>query len=213
MDGDEFDLKRALSSHPLPDGVDDVQMNVEEIATAFSVSTNTVSKWLKLPGFPVVEHGTNGRAYVLKLSHVWAYRHWQDEREQRASEQVKRSQAQLSMHLLGMNDDGRAQIDPTTFKQVVAAERERMITERMRRNLVQVEDVHALLDDLVGIFRGAVNGFGDRLERELSLTASEVTAVQDAVDDMLNEIADCIERSGMDAGGTAETSVQNMVML
>jgi hypothetical protein len=212
MDGDEFDLERALSSHPLPDSVNDVKMNVEEIAGTFRVSTNTVSKWLKLPGFPVVEHGTNGRAYVLKLSHVWAYRHWQDEREQRASEQVKRSQSQMAMHLLGVDGKRQANLDPVTYKQMVAAERERMVTERMRRMLVQVEDVHALLDDLVGIFRGAVNGFGDRLERELSLTASEVTAVQDAVDDMLNEIADCIERSGMDAGGTAETSVQNMVM-
>ena len=67
-------LAEMLMRHPLPAGVLDADCNQEQIAMALGTTVNTVARWIKQDGMPVAQHGGNGRAYILRLSHCWAWR-------------------------------------------------------------------------------------------------------------------------------------------
>lgn len=57
------ELRSMLERYPLPKGVQDADMNQEEIAQALNTTVNTIAKWIRQDEMPVVQQGGNGKAY------------------------------------------------------------------------------------------------------------------------------------------------------
>lgn len=199
-------LQVLLDSHPLPAGVDDADLSMEGVAAAFSVSANTVGKWAKA-GMPCIEQGGNGQAYVLRLSHCWAWRKEQTVQETAKAE--KEQQAINQMQMAFLNTDGEA---PTTM-----TARERKLNSdadfaqsraaQARRQLIPLDDVVEILDAVCKAVRNGIEALPDRLERELDLKSEEVMLVERAGNDTLNTIARIIEE-----GQLEEREIGDMTM-
>lgn len=205
--GASADLVALVVRYPLPPGVDDLDMSQSDVAQAFNVSTNTVGAWVKrsisaldwsrdmLDTVPVIEIGGQGRAYVLRLSHVWAWYHArQDETEQR--KRAARStiaQVQAAFLNLGDAEDGGDTITPKMQRELAEADILRQKAEQGRRRLVQLVEVVELFESVFAIVRDSLEGMPDRLERELALKPEQVEMVDRVKDDILNAMADRIE--------------------
>lgn len=200
------DLAAVLGQFPLPAGVPDEDMNQAEIAGAFNVSVNTVGKWVSrsvqcqewsraAPSFlPVIETGGMGRAYVLRMSHVWAWK--QFEASERAARDRHISDAQMRMQAAFLN------LDLNSSEPVLSPDQRRKIAEadlmvsraaKERRQLVRLVEVVELMENVMTIVRNGVEGMPDRLERELSLKPEQLDLVRRVSDDILHGIAQQIE--------------------
>ena len=181
------DLRPALAAHPLPDGVSDADMNQDEIAAAFQKSVNTVSKWTK-QGMPFVEEGGPGRSYVYRLSHCWAW--FQAQRARDESQARHNAQQVASLQALFYGIDTTAQpgavLDPKQRREMAQADLAFHQAARLRRSRVPIADVVDLCEGLLVAAREAFDGLADRLERELSLNAAQLVAVQRAGADAIN---------------------------
>lgn len=200
------DLAAVLAQFPLPAGVPDEDMNQAEIAGAFNVSVNTVGKWVSrsvqcqdwqrsAPGFlPVIETGGPGRAYVLRMSHVWAWR--QFEAHERAARDRHISDAQMRMQaaFLNMDLDGSEPVlSPDQRRKIAEADLMVSRAAKERRQLVRLVEVVEVLESVLSIVRNGVEGMPDRLERELSLRPEQLDLVRRVGDDILHGIAQQIE--------------------
>ena len=120
------DLAELLVRYPLPPGVPDVAMNQAELATTLQVSTNTVGKWAQRsllcsewrddpsPFLPVTEVGGQGRAYVFRLSHVYAWQAHRRDLDAARSNAVRHAQTALQASFLGLDpiDASTETLDP-----------------------------------------------------------------------------------------------------
>lgn len=187
------DLAPLLRAHPLPAMVSDADMNQEEIAQAFGTTVNTVAKWIR-EGMPVAQVGGNGRAYVLRLSHCWA---WRKSREAEAAQRSRHNEAQISLlraEMLGVEiDSPAAQMSAKERRELAEADMRWSEAQRRRRQLVPLPDVLELLESLGKIVRDGLEAMPDRLEREIDLSPSQVSAVARIGSDLLTAWADCIE--------------------
>ena len=86
-------LRSMLERFPMPKGVQDADMNQEEIAQALNTTVNTIAKWIKQDDMPVVQQGGNGKAYILRLSHCYA---WKKARDAADSQKVQHNKAQIN---------------------------------------------------------------------------------------------------------------------
>lgn len=204
------DLEELLAAHPLPDGVDDADMNMDEVAQAFNVSGNSVSKWIKA-GMPVVQTGGNGQAYILRLSHCWAWRADDQRRETEKSNHNKKAIQQLQMSFLNLEGDDPSNVmDHKTRKLMSEADFAQSRAAQARRQLVPLEEVQSLLETLCTEMRESIEGMPDLLERELSLDAQQLEQVQVLGNDILNNMAKRIaaaELEEKDIGDMGTTSM------
>lgn len=200
------DLTAVLAQFPLPAGVPDEDMNQAEIAGAFNVSVNTVGKWVSrsivcqswardAAGFlPVIETGGPGRPYVLRLSHVWAWK--QLEQHERAARDRKVSDAQMRMQAQFLNldlDASEPSLSPDQRRKIAEADLMVSRAAKERRQLVRLSEVVEVLESVLSIVRNGVEGMPDRLERELSLKPEQLDLVRRVGDDILRGIAQQIE--------------------
>lgn len=189
------ELAEMLHRFPLPETILDADMNQEEIAQAFGSTVNTVSKWIR-EGMPVAQTGGNGRAYVLRLSHCWA---WRKAREADAEKRNRHNENQISMlraEFLGVEvHDPAAQLSAKERRELAEADMRWSEAQMRRRRLVPLEDVVELLESLGKIVRDGLESMPDRLERELDLTPAQVAAVGNIGADILSGIADRIEEA------------------
>lgn len=182
-----------LRRHPLPEGVEDADMNRGQLAQAFGVSTNTIDKW-RVDGMPVEQEGTNGTSYVFRLSHCWAWREARVADERAVKAAGDNSAHQLRMHFLGIKeDDGRVVLSASQRIAELEAELKFNKAARDRRELIHVAEVEPLLGSLMGEFRAGVQGLPDWAERELGLTPAQVTTMIAYCDEILNGTAKRIE--------------------
>lgn len=186
-----------LRRFPLPEGVDDNDLNKEQLARALKVSVNTVDKWV-MDGMPVVQDGTNGRAYVLRLSECWA---WRQAREAEASAQMEaaeRSVQAMRLELIGgaLGDTEQA-LSPKERKEIYAAEHAYMMAARARGELVHLAEVQELLEVILSAVRDGSDALADRLARDCGLEGEIIEHVVVICDDMLKDIRSKIEERAL----------------
>jgi len=202
-------LSAMLDRYPLADGILDADMNQEEMAAALSTSVNTIGKWIRNEGMPVVEGGGPGRPYVLRLSHCFAWRMAvvEDERQRKEHNARQAARVQATFLNIDVEDPGAAM---STKDRKMAAEADILMNKarHMRRNLVEMHEVAELIESLMITAREGFQGFADTLERELGLTPPQVELVQRKANDALNKMADDIEQAELVERDVPEQEVQ-----
>jgi phage terminase Nu1 subunit (DNA packaging protein) len=207
------ELRAMVARHPLPDGVPDADMSQTEIALALDVSANTVGKWLMLPDFPVAERGGQGRAHVLRLSHVWAWRHDRAAQEEDRRAQNQTAIAALQASMLNLDAPGEQGLTAKQVKEIAQADLVHSQASVQRRRLVRLEEVIELIEGIMKATRDGVEAMPDRLERELGLTPAQLEKVSAIGDDILNRIADQIEAAELNERGVTDVEIPQGVMI
>lgn len=202
-----------LVEHPLPDHIPDMDVNMSEVATVFSVSTNTVKSWLTDPldPMPCVEKGSNGREYVLRLSWCWA---WRQKREAVEAERAGKLALLQSSLFNGSVDDANAGLSSKQIKETAEAALTHAKAARERGRLAQMNDVYQLLERLMVLFRNGALGMPDRLERELGLSPAQTRQVERAMEELLSglqiEIEDDVLGHAFEANFEMDPQLVNM---
>ncbi len=191
------------NKYPLPEGVTDAVVNMTQLAHAFNVSTNTVSKWVAR-GLPVLTKGENGQAYEFQLSECWAWYQGRQEEARRKKEEGDRAAQQMAMAFL--NDDAATEDDgwlsPREIRELTEAHIKRNQLDEQRGRLVRAERVSRLLEDIVIIFGSGLDTLPDWAEREFGLTNDQVDRMQKRVDQIRIDMRLRIEREAL--GNSAE---------
>lgn len=189
----EKDVERLVGEFPLPEGVEDVVMNREEMAEAMAVSINTISKWIT-QGMPVLQQGENGKAYELQLSQCWAWRQASRRADDIRSKAVKNAQAQLRLAIVGgAAGDTIDGLEPRQKKEIYEAQ---MMQEQFlshRNSLMKRDDVRELLTDLLALTRDTLEAAPDRVERIEAMPPKSVQAFADLVEELIGELRMRIE--------------------
>lgn len=198
-DGSVLDVAR----WPLPAGVEDGVVNRSQLAKAFSVSENTVTKWIG-QGMPVLTEGQNGVSYELMLSHCWAWRMWRDDKAKAAKDKGDQIAAQAALAFLNLGDDAPEDGQPMTAAETRAwaeAEFHRNKVAEQRGDLVRVGRVRQTMEDILVGFGTALDTLPDWAEMEFGLPPDQVQALQDRADGIRSEARQVIERL-LGAGAT-----------
>ena len=182
----------ALADHPLPAGVSDATMNLEELASAMGVSVNTTSKWAK-SGMPLLQEGRAGRAYEVRLSHAFAWHNWAKAAEAARKSEANGAAAAMQAALFNLADG--PVLTHKDRKEVAQADIEWSRAKRERRQLVPLQEVVDLMGDIMTIVREGIETLPDRLERELGLNPDQVKRAIIAGRDTLDECATRIEEA------------------
>lgn len=202
-------LREIIERYPLPHGVMDADCNQEEIAQALNTTVNTVAKWIKQDGMPVAQAGGNGRPYVLRLSHCWAWRRAREAEIDLRSRHNKAQVAALQASFLGLEvNDPQAEMTPQQRKEAAMADIAWSKAAHMRRQLVPLGDVVDLYESIARIVRDGIEAMPDRLERELSLKPEQVQAVVRAGADILRAMTDRIEEEELRERDVPDVEVQ-----
>ncbi len=171
--------------------------SLEETAAFFGLSTPTMKRLVQQDGFPIVEKGSNGRAYKLDLRAVKA---WMDaEEEQREQMEAERAALddQLRLELLGPDQlpdgAGEVRLSPKARADALKAELAKVQLARMRRELVSAEEMQFRIIDLFKMIRDRLRLLPEELARELGLDDDATNTALGLVDDFLNDLADKFE--------------------
>lgn len=184
--------KALVARYPLPQGVQDVLVNKNQLAAALDVSTTTVDKWLVLPDgerIPWVERGTNGRSYVFRLSVAYAWRRDRDAAEEAARKVADDAVAQMRLDLLGgsVQDQARAALSPKEQAEALKVEKEWILAAAARREFIRADEVAEAFEAAFSTIRDGLDAAPDRLARELSLGGAEVEAMTGILDEILRD--------------------------
>lgn len=203
------DLQLVLDRFPLPGGIQDADCNQEEIAQALNTTVNTVAKWIRQDGMPVAQQGGNGKAYVLRLSHCWAWRKAREADADLRSRHNKQQVAALQASFLGMEvDDPQAAMTPALRRETALADIAWSKAAHMRRQLVPLSDVLDLYESILQIVRDGLKAMPDLLEREIALRPEQVGSVVRICDDVLNKMSERIDEAELRERDVQDVDVQ-----
>ncbi|WP_406870085.1 DUF1441 family protein [Thioclava sp. 'Guangxiensis'] len=192
--------------YPLPDGLSDGVMNRAQLAIAFNVSENSVTKWVG-QGMPVLTAGQNGVSYEFQLSHCYAWRRTRDE-QSRATKATRDAHAmQASLAFRNLDEEQEEEEGGLTAKQLrewSEAEYHRNRVAEQRGELVRAAKVSELLEDLIGVVATALGTMPDHLERDLGLGVEEVAKVEARCDKVVMKMRERIERSILGTGAVED---------
>nr|WP_321459622.1 hypothetical protein [uncultured Cohaesibacter sp.] len=183
-----------VTKYPLPDGVEDVVLNREQLADALRVSAPTIDTYRKA-GMPVITEGSNGRSYEFLLSDCFAWVSERKEIERTEDERKQNAIKQMQFELIGA--DGDDPYSELTMKQAQEAYKtEGLYREAAlaRGEFMMRSRVTGLVTDIFQIYREGLGVLPDRLARECGLTHEQVERVARICDGMLTETAKRIER-------------------
>jgi phage terminase Nu1 subunit (DNA packaging protein) len=205
------ELAELVRTYPLPDGVRDADMNQAELAAAFNTSVNTIGKYLSAPEnpMPVVQVGANGRPYVLRLSHCFAWKMAREANERARTARARGAIEALQATFLGLDvDDEHVKLSAQERRALADADIAYSRAQHMRRQLVRLEDVTELIESMFKIIRDGIQSMPDRLERELNLKPEEVMAVQRVGSDVLTGLVEKIEEAELAEREIEDVEVQ-----
>ncbi|WP_406736669.1 DUF1441 family protein [Thioclava sp. GXIMD4215] len=188
--------------YPLPDGLSDGVMNRAQLAIAFNVSENSVTKWVG-QGMPVLTAGQNGVSYEFQLSHCYAWRMARDEqsRATKASRDAHAMQASLAFRNLDSEqEEEEGGLTAKQLREWSEAEYHRNRVAEQRGELVRAVKVSELLEDLIGVVATALGTMPDHLERDLGLGVEEVSKVEARCDQVVMKMRNMIDLSIMGTG-------------
>lgn len=192
-DGSVLDVAR----WPLPEGAVDGLLNRAQLATAFGVSENTISKWMTL-GMPVSAAGQNGVAYEFRLSHCWAWKQDRDAATRAARDRGDALAAQAAMAFRNLDEDQaeeEATLTADEIRKWADAEYARNKVAEQRGNLVRRDRMNDLLEDVLVAFQGSMQNLPDFCEREFGLTPAQVEVLQGRVDEVLVDARKRMDRA------------------
>lgn len=183
----ESEIEVLVQKHPLPEGVDDVVMNREELADALATSLPTITAWIG-QGMPVLQTGGQGKAYELRLSHCWAWRTAKKRDEDLRSQKVRDATAKMRLALVGgASGDSIEALDPKTRREIIAAQREQEAFQADRNQLLKREDVRELLEDMFAMVRDVMESAPDQVERVTDLPPKVVDELIGVCDGLVEE--------------------------
>lgn len=204
------ELAALVRRFPLPHGVEDADMNQEELAAALSTTVNTLAKWIKNDGMPVAQEGGPGKPYILRLSHCWAWKRARDADIDSRARHNKDQIARLQADFLGLEvDDPLSLMSAKQRRELADADIAYSRAKQLRRQLVRLEDVVELLESLFTTMRDGIEAMPDRLERELSLRPDQVGVVQRVGSDVLKAMAERIEEAELKDQDVEAVEVQS----
>jgi phage terminase Nu1 subunit (DNA packaging protein) len=187
-----------------------VVVNKAELAFAFRTSETTVDKWIREPGFPILERGANGKSYQFSLSDVVAWRARAADAERVADKARRSAIEQLRLDLIGTDaDDETAALPPKERKALFDAQRSYLAAAEAQRRLIPAADVVALLDTIFAMVREALEAQPDRVEQAIGLDPAQIGALVALNDSILSELQGRISRHDFapaGAGGGRDVS-------
>jgi phage terminase Nu1 subunit (DNA packaging protein) len=203
-----------LVAHPLPVGVECIDMNQNDMAKALNVTANTLGKWLAEKSFPVVHRGGQGKQYVLRLSHCWAWKLQREDNEASLRRQSEATIQKMQASFLGLGaGDPNASLSPKDRRELADADFAFNRAANLRRRLVELEEVRDLLDSVFSILRDGLQSLPDRLERELSLKSEEVGLVVRVSEEMLSEMSEKIDAGELKERDIAEEMPERQLLI
>ncbi|MFC3180464.1 DUF1441 family protein [Cypionkella sinensis] len=185
-----------LSRFPLPEGVEDGVLNRAQLALAFNMSENTISKWV-LQGMPVQSAGQNGVAYEFCLSHCWAWKQSRDEEAmaaKRRGDQLATQAALAFRNLDADEDEANSHMTAAEVRAWAEAEYHRNRAAEQRGELMRTSRVQQAVEDLIVAFGTAMDTLPDWAELEFGLTPDQVQQLQDKADAIRQEARQICER-------------------
>lgn len=177
--------------------------NLADLAATGLASEPTLRKWISAqPEQPwIIKRGSNGDAYEIDLPA--AIEAWRAE-EQRKTEDARQRAAdlrQLGLNLgLGENADELPGLSIAERKQLLEEELVAIKLARMRRELVPVASVDAVIGDVLAKFRQKGTTFAARLAKRIDLTRDQLTAIDRLMVADQAELAGMMENWGKDIG-------------
>jgi phage terminase Nu1 subunit (DNA packaging protein) len=165
------------------------------------VSENTITEWLS-KGLPVLEQGSNGRAYQFQLSACWIWaRNYQDG-EREARETAERIARAAAADFLNLGDDAEhaPALSPQEHRKLLEAELLQMQVNERRGDLVRVGRLGDRLADVFASVQRSYTTMPDFAERELGLEPIDVQKMQDHCDQALLDLRIQIEAAIAPAG-------------
>lgn len=191
-----------VSLYPLPEGQEDGVLSRVQIARAFKMSENTITKWTS-QGMPVEASGGNGTAYEYRLSHCYAWRMQRDTNLRAEKSRGDNIAAQAAMSFRNLDIDQEEIEGKLTAKELrewSEAEYQRNKAAQQRGDLVRSDRTRALLEGLLVNVRMAIDTLPDFMEREFGLTSRQVAQAQERCDEVLIEMQTTIARDHLGAG-------------
>ena len=208
------DLAVLLERYPLPEGMNDEPMSLDEMAQFLNLSTTSMGQLVKEPSFPVIERGGHGRPYRLRPSHCWAWNKARldadHDRQRAAARNIELAQATF----LGLDvEDGGEVLSAADRRKLAEADIMHNKAAQMRRQLVPLGEVLGMLESTFAVIRNGCENLPDRLERELALKPEEVAAVARAVNDTLTEMARGIEEAELAEREIGDVDLETQLLI
>lgn len=185
-----------VSAWPLPAGIDEGVLNRTQLAKAFSVTENTITKWVG-QGMPVLSEGQNGVAYEFQLSHCYAWRQDRDERARALKQRGDQLATQAALAFRNLDADqaeAEGELTADDLRKWSEAEYHRNRVAEQRGDLVRAEGMRQLLEGMLVAFGGALDTLPDFAEANFGLTAEQVAQMQDRCDSVRIELRSLVER-------------------
>lgn len=186
-----------VARFPLPAGVPDALVNKADLAHALRVSEVTIGKWQQR-GLPAETEGTNGRAWLFRLSIAFAWVEDWRAREGMARLQAREAAGQLALALTGgtiAHEGGLTSREQRELMDLVIL---RNRAAREQGELMHRDEVVDLFERAFGLIRNALDALPDRLGRELNLSGADLEAIERACDDALARTAQMVEELACD---------------
>lgn len=192
-DGSVLDVSR----WPLPAGVEDdgTPLNRAQLARAFGVSENTITKWLG-QGMPVESTGANGVSYEFRLTHCWAWRQDRDEKLRASKARGAQLAAQAALAFRNLDDDQaeeEGELTADDLRKWSEAEYHRNRVAEQRGDLLRADRMRALIEDIFVTFGAEMDTLPDYCEMQFGLTAAQVDQLQARCDQLRGEVRRLIE--------------------
>ena len=192
-------------AHTFPDHLEDGILNRAQIASALGVSENTITEWISR-GFPVLEHGGNGRAYQFQLSACWIWARNYQEGEITARADADRITRAAAAEFLNLGDETAAPgLSPGEHRKLLEAELLQMQVNERRGDLVRVGRLGDRLADVFVSVQRSYTTMPDFAERELGLEPLDVQKMQDHCDQALIDLRVQIEAAIAPSGEPTRT--------
>ena len=190
-DGEVLDV----SAWPLPEGVEDGVLNRSQLARAFSVTENTITKWVS-QGMPLLSEGQNGVAYEFQLSQCWAWKNARDEKARAAKLRGDQIAAQAMLGFRNLDADQEEEEGHLTaddIRKMSEAEYHRNRVAEQRGDLVRADRVRALFEESLVRIGTSLDTLPDFLEMKFGLTAEQVADVEQRTDQLREKIRGDLE--------------------
>lgn len=185
-DGEVLDV----SAWPLPDGTEDGVLNRTQLARAFNVTENTITKWMG-QGMPVLTEGQNGVAYEFRLSHCYAWRQQRDDKARAAKARGDQIAAQAALAFRNLDDDqeeAEAGLTADEIRKWSLAEYDRNRLAEQRGDLIRADRTRAVMEEVLVMVATSLETLPDYLEMKFGLSTEQVAQVVERTDELRDEI-------------------------